>query len=99
MAPRISVKATAQELAQRILGGKTDIGFRWQEDGSVQVLVSEVFPAGSGYKLTVEGRRKRLCDYIGDTLVRQGWRKIGWNRFTRSPRPATADETAPVPLL
>ena len=86
MADRISVKATSQEIAQAILDGRSDTRLRWDEDGSVQVLANDIYPKGSGYKATVEGRRKRLCKYVDETLAEHGWEKIRWNRFRRHRR-------------
>lgn len=73
----------AQELAELIIAGKNADWLEWKEDGSVRVLVGDIFPTGSGFKRTIENRRKRLCDQIGDILVGQGWKEIGWNRFRK----------------
>lgn len=82
MAPRISIKGLAEEIAQAILNDADDTRFYQDEhDGSVVVNASMLFPTGSGYKRTVEGRRVRLCKYIEAILTDDGWRKVRRNRF------------------
>src|SRR4051794_2545930 len=60
MAPRVSVKGLAEELADRIVRGEKDDRLSRWEDGSVSVRASSIFPTKSGFKQTVESRRKRL---------------------------------------
>jgi len=84
MAARLALKPMAQEIAQRILDGDEDDRLEWAEGGDVRVLAYKVFPTGTGFKRTVEGRRIRLCGYIVDVLADHGWEKIGWNRYRRT---------------
>ena len=88
MAPRISVKGMAEEIAEAILSGEKHRSYyRDTGDGNIVVDASRLFPTGSGFKRTVEGRRIRLCKYIEDILTDHGWRKARWNRFQQpSPR-------------
>jgi hypothetical protein len=72
-APRISLKDLAEEIAERILSGEEDDRIKCLEDGSVKVLVSKIFPAGSGFQRTVSGRRKRLVQYVAAKLAQKGW--------------------------
>ena len=60
MAARVSVKAIAEEIAGLILSGKKDARIRRQDDGSVQIVLSKIFPSGSAFKRTVGSRRERL---------------------------------------
>lgn len=78
------VKAAADEIARLILAGQDDERLDRQEDGTVKVLARKIYPEGSGYKRTVEGRRQRLCQYIGSALAGHGWVKLGWNVFSPS---------------
>lgn len=91
MAARMSIKSMAAEIAEQILNSDHDDRIEWLENGSVKVLASSIFPADSGFKRTVEGRRQRLCGYIGDVLSDHGWEKLGWNRFrkTAAKQPST----------
>jgi hypothetical protein len=90
MTPRLSIKALAEEIAQAILNDADDGRFdRDEHDGSVVVNASMLFPTGSGYKRTVEGRRMRLCKYIEVILSDHGWRKVRWNKFRKEPAPIT----------
>ena len=81
MAPRVSVKAIAEEIASLILSGSDDERILRLDDGSVKVRVSKVFAEGSGFKRTVEGRRKRLVECVRDQLVERGWIAVAGNVF------------------
>jgi len=81
MAPRISVKAIAEEIAGLILSGSEDERILRLDDGSVKVRASKVFGDSSGYKQTVEGRRKRLVECVRDRLVEHGWVSVTGNAF------------------
>ena len=81
MAPRVSVKELAEEIAERILSGEDDERIKRLEDGSVKVLVSEIFPTGSGFRWTVSGRRKRLVQYVAERLSQERWIETVSNVF------------------
>ena len=81
MAPRVSVKAIAEEIAGLILSGSDDERILRLDDGSVKVRASKVFADGSGFKQTVEGRRKRLVECVRDQLLEQGWIAVAGNAF------------------
>lgn len=82
MANRISIKPLAEEIANVILSGVEDDRVT-EKDGAFAIKTSMLFPTGSGYKRTVEGRRNRLCDSIAEILADHGWKKVGGNKFRR----------------
>ena len=88
MVPRISIKGMAEEIAQAVLKGDDDKRFFIDShNGDLVVNASAIFRTGSGFKRTVEGRRMRLCNYIGDILSEHGWQKVGWDKFRKeTPR-------------
>jgi hypothetical protein len=90
MAPRISVKELAEEIADRILSGEDDQRIKRLEDGSVKVLVSKIIPIGSGFQRTVSGRRKRLIQYLGESLSHHGWLETASNVFKLQPGPSAS---------
>lgn len=59
----------------------------------MKVLATHVCPDGSGHKMTVQRRRTRLCNCIGDILVEQGWKDIGWNRFKKDQTPSQTSQS------
>jgi hypothetical protein len=63
----------AEEIAERILSGGQDDRVKRLDDGSVKVLVSKIFPGGSGFQRTISGRRKRLIQYVAERLSQEGW--------------------------
>ena len=73
MAPRVSVKAIAEEIAGLVLSGKKDARIRRQDDGSVKIVLSKIFPSGSGFNRTVKSRRERLVEYVADQLAENDW--------------------------
>jgi hypothetical protein len=81
MAPRVSVKELAEEIADQILGGGDDNRLKRLEDGSVKVLLTKIFPTGSGFQRTVSGRRKRLIQCLGESLSQHGWVESASNVF------------------
>ena len=83
MAARHSIKQIAEEIAARILNGEEDHRLQRFDDGTVRVLASAIFPMGSGFRRTVEGRRKQLVQYVEQRLVENGWMSKGGNRFGR----------------
>jgi hypothetical protein len=60
MAKRLDVRPIADEIAEKIVNGQPDDRLRWLGDGSVRVQMGKSFSEGSGYKQTVQGRRRRL---------------------------------------
>jgi hypothetical protein len=81
MAKGVDVEPIREDIVQKIFAGEEDPRLRWIEPGVVQVVLSRIFPDGSAYKQTVEGRRKRLRDALGAKLECQGWMHQGWNVF------------------
>ncbi len=87
MARRVSVTPMAQEVAEAIIQGLSDQRLRWLGGDCVHVVTSRLFPATSGCKRTIEGRRRRLANQVAESLAEHGWESIGQNRFRRQPRP------------
>jgi hypothetical protein len=83
MATRVDVEPIADEIADKIVNGEPDDRLRWLGDGSVRVEMAKIFPTGSGYKQTVQGRRRRLRDALIERLNPMGWAHLGSNRFAR----------------
>lgn len=84
MAPRLSVKAIADEIVQHIVEGIEDDRIKQLDDGRVKVLGSKIFPTGSGFQRTVSGRRKRLNEHVAEQLSKHGWVETAGNVFQLS---------------
>jgi hypothetical protein len=50
----------AGEIAEAIAAGRDDQRLSWEREGTVRVVLTEVFPSGSGYLRNIAGRRKQL---------------------------------------
>jgi len=81
MSARTEIKELAAEIALRIVSGEDDDRIKRFEDRSVKILVTKIFPTGSGFQRTVSGRRKRLLQYVAETLSKAGWVETGNNLF------------------
>ena len=64
MAQRVDCGSLAGEIAGKIGSGEADDRLRWLGDGRVRVEVGRIFPAHTGYKQTVQGRRRRLREAL-----------------------------------
>jgi hypothetical protein len=86
MAEKVDVGSMAEELAQKIVDGVADDRLRWLEDGRVRVEAARSFPAQSGYKQTVQGRRLRFRARLIERLRATGWVHVRRNTFERTTR-------------
>jgi len=77
MATRLHIHPLAEEIANKIVQGQRDERLAWQEPGTVRVILSAIFPSGSGCKQTIEGRRKRFKQALIPLLEESGWRQVG----------------------
>jgi hypothetical protein len=81
MAKRVDVGSIADEIADRIVGGESDERLSWLQDERVKVDISRIFLDASGYRQTVQGRRKRLREALIERLRTKGWTHLGRNTF------------------
>jgi hypothetical protein len=86
IARRVDVGSIADEIADRILVGDADERLSWLGDEHVRVEVSKIFPAHSGYKQTVQGRRQRFRNALIAKLNPSGWTHRDRNTFGRTTR-------------
>jgi hypothetical protein len=83
MAKRLDVGSIADEIAVKFEGGEADDRIRWLPDGRVLVQMGKIFPKGSGFQQTVQGRRRRLREALIERLEPSGWVHLGRNTFER----------------
>ena len=81
MAPRLNVVQLAEEIAGLIVERKNDEQLRWNDDGSVRVLIGKVLPEGSAVKATLAGRRKRFREAMKQYLEEKNWRMLRANEY------------------
>jgi len=81
MAPRVSIKDMADEVAGLITSGTIDPRIRRLDDGTVKIVLSKLFSVG--FKRTVSSRRKRLVQYVAEQLAAAGWVQVGKDEFRR----------------
>ena len=81
MAKRVDVGSIADEVADKIVSGEADDRLHWLKDGRVRVEMGRIFPERSGYKQTVQGRRRRLREALIERLSPMGWTHLGRNTF------------------
>jgi len=81
MARRVDVEFIADEIAARIVDGEADDRLRWLGEGRVRVEAGRIFPEKSGYKQTVQDRRRRLREALIERFSPMGWAHLGRNTF------------------
>ena len=84
MADRITKKDMAglvEEIVTIVVTHAEDERLRWKKDGSVHIIISKIFPDSSGFKQTVQSRRKRFRTALTDALNEKDWNSIGNNVF------------------
>lgn len=86
MAPRVSIKEIADEIAALVVGGMVDPRIRRFDDGSAKVLLSNIFPTHSAFRRTVKSRRERLMGYVAKKLNGLGWVPLGSDSFGPSSK-------------
>jgi hypothetical protein len=87
MARRVDVSPIADEIADKILAGEADDRVISLADGSVRVQMGEIFPKGSGFQQTVQGRRRRLTEALIERLEPRGWVHLGRSTYRRTVPP------------
>jgi hypothetical protein len=80
----VRIEPVARELADSIIAGRADQRLKWQGDETVRILMTKIFPSGSGYMQTVTGRRKRLRETLGTLLVAGGWQELRRDVYSKS---------------
>jgi hypothetical protein len=83
-AEAVRVEPIAREVADGILAGRTDERLKWQEEETVRVLVTRIFPRDSGYMQTITGRRNRLRAALETLLADAGWREIRRDVYSKT---------------
>jgi hypothetical protein len=81
---KTDIEILTKEIVVAILQRKVDDRLRWKDDGTIQVMVAKIIPDGSGYKQTVQGRRKRLGQALEAALTERGWQPVGRNVFKKA---------------
>jgi len=79
----VKTEPMAAELAEVISEGRADDGIRWGQDGTVRVVLTKVFPYGSGYMQTIAGRRKRFRAALTELLAARRWREVRRDVYSR----------------
>ena len=79
MQERVNVKPIAEEVTRLIINHKEDERLKWNDDGTVRILIGEIFPSGSAVNQTLQGRRKRFKQALDNHLNEAGWQKIKVN--------------------
>jgi hypothetical protein len=99
--PRLNVEPMAEEVVRLIVKRKKDERLKWNEDGSVRVLLSKILPDDSAYKATLSGRRKRLRKCLEEKLAGKDWHLCpgrAHNTFSKAQvAPTTNSTTSTAP--
>jgi hypothetical protein len=77
MGPRINVKPIVEEITASIINHQKDTRLRWEGQKRVRIGTTQIFPKGSAFSMTLEGRRKRFRAALKERLAREGWNEVG----------------------
>jgi hypothetical protein len=76
MQPRLDVKPLVAKVVSLAGSGADDSFLRWSADRTrVTVMTGSVIPA-TGYRQTIEGRRKRFREALREAMKSSGWREV-----------------------
>lgn len=79
-AKRVYVKPIAEKLASAIINVSDDPDLKWMDDGSVWVLIGDIFP-NEGPSRTWQGRRRGFNEHLLPILEAAGWVEKSPNRY------------------
>ena len=80
--PRLNVSPIAEEISELIINRKGDQRLKWNEDGTVRILIGKILPERSAIKETLDGRRKRLRKALDELLEKSAWHKVRANVYS-----------------
>lgn len=75
MLPGFNVLPVARKIVRLIISHKEDKRLKWNNDGSVRVLIGKILSEKSVVKQTIAGRRKRFRLALDELLKKEGWSK------------------------
>ena len=81
MQPKWDPGPVVQEIVPLIANHQEDARLKWNEDGSVRVVIGKILPEGSAVKQTLASRRKRFRNLLDQELTARGWRKVRQNVY------------------
>jgi hypothetical protein len=70
-----------------IVSGEADDRLHRLSEGRVRVQMGKIFPGRSGFKRTVQGRRKRFREALIERVCTRGWPHLARNTFSRTDLP------------
>jgi hypothetical protein len=75
------VKPIAHEISELILQNEDDSRLKWNDDGSVRVLIGKILPEEGSPKQTRDARRKRFRYEVEIILLNKGWEQLRVNTY------------------
>lgn len=71
----------AKNIADLIIAKRLDDRLKWNEDGSVRLIIGEILPKDFTPKQTLEGRRRRFSMKVEELLAPYGWKRLQSNHY------------------
>jgi excisionase family DNA binding protein len=81
MARRIYTRPLVDRILAAIRSGGQDQVVSRHDDGTISLNTRLIFPDGSAFRMTLEGRRKRLREAVAGVLLEEGWERLGMDSF------------------
>jgi hypothetical protein len=81
MAQRIELKPLVEQVLAAIRSGSENELVSKEDDGTIFLNTTRIFPSGSAVRMTLEGRRKRFREAVARELLKEGWQRLGKDSF------------------
>jgi len=82
--PPLNVEPIVEEVVRLIKNHQKTEWLKWQNDGSVHVVMGKVFPVSTNLNKHLTRRRERFRTKVEESLTTAGWMKIKTNHYAPS---------------
>jgi len=82
--PPINVEPIVEEVVRLIKNHQKTEWLKWQDDGSVHVVMGKVFPVSTNLNKHLSRQRERFRAKVAESLTTAGWMKIKTNHYAPS---------------
>ena len=82
--PPLNVEPIVKEVVRLIKNHQKTEWLKWQNDGSVHVVMGKVFPVSTNLNKHLRWQRERFRTKVEESLTTAGWMKIKTNHYAPS---------------
>ena len=82
--PPLNVEPIAEEVVRLVKNHQKTEWLKWQNDGSVHVVMGKVLPVSTNLNKHLSQKRERFLAKVDESLTTAGWMKIKTNHYAPS---------------